>query len=233
MSFIALLLFAVLVLQAGADFPQPTAPDNMTNTSAQSPPATGGYAFNTSGGTITWVNINATTQNPHWKAYVGNISGRLALQDASSNAIYNWNVTSMEGEVYATRKSDLVLWNSIACANATHITAEQTALNMTGSSPDSIANTFNKQNHSGFYAGLTQVAEDSCNSTNLYVSSQTSTDFEEVLLYDGSYMVYAALLEDSITGFDGKEYDFQMIVPDSGLEGSQTPETYYFYIELI
>jgi hypothetical protein len=65
------------------------------------------------------------------------------------------------------------------------------------------------------------------------VNSQASSDFEELLLYDGSYVVYAALLEDSITGFDGTEYDFQMILPDSGLEGSQTPETYYFYVELI
>jgi hypothetical protein len=205
----------------------------MTNVSTQSPSAAGGYALNTSGGTITWLNINATTQNPHWKAYVGNISGKLALQDAGSNAIYDWNVTSMEGEIYATRKSTVVDWESIVCANLTHMQSEETALNMTSSNEDSIVNTFNNKNHSGFYAGLTQVQADACNSTNLYVNSQGSSDFEEVLLYDGSYMIYTALVEDSITGFDGTEYDFQMIVPDSGLEGSQTPTTYYFYIELI
>lgn len=223
----------MLAVQANADFPQPTQPDSMTNVSTQSPTPTGGYALNTTGGTITTLNINATTQNPHWKAYVGNISGELALQDASGNSVYDWNITSMEGEIYATRKSTVVDWDSIACADLANIQSEETALNMTSSSEDSIVNTFNEKNHTAFYAGLTSVAANSCNSTNLYVNSEASSDFEELLLYDGSYVVYAALLEDSITGFDGTEYDFQMILPDSGLEGSQTPETYYFYVELI
>ena len=230
---VALILFLLLLVGARAEFPQPTAPDTMTNISTESPAATGGYAMNTSGGTITWLNINATTQNPHWKAYAGNISGKLALQDAGGNAVYDWNITSMEGEIYATRKSTVVDWDSMVCANLTSIQAEETALNMTSSSEDSIVNTFNEKNHTGFYAGLTQIAANTCNSTNLYVNSQESGDFEEVLLYDGSYMIYTALVEDSITGFDGTQYDFQMILPDSGLEGSQTPETYYFYIELI
>ncbi|MBI5880615.1 hypothetical protein HZB90_00630 [archaeon] len=212
---------------------QPNAPDTMTNITSQSPAAEAGYAMTTAGGTITTVNINATTQNPHWKAYVGNISGKLALQDGGSNAVYDWNITSTEGEIYATRKSTIVEWNSIACANIAQIQADETALNMTSSSEDSIASTFNKKQHAEFYAGLTQVGQNSCNSTNLYVNSAESNDFEEVLLYDGSYMVYAALVEDSVTGFDGNIYDFQMIVPDSGLGGSQAPVTYYFYVELV
>ena len=223
----------LLAFPVDADFPQPTAPDSMTNISTESPAPVGGYALNTTGGTITTLNINATTQNPHWKAYVGNISGELTLQDASGNAVYNWNITSMEGEIYATRKSTVVEWDSISCANLTHIQSEEAALNMTSASEDSILNTFNEKDHAAFYAGLTPVAANSCNSTNLYVNSEESSDFEELLLYDGSYIVYTAILEDSITGFDGTEYDFQMILPDSGLEGSQTPETYYFYIELV
>ena len=231
--FTALLMLSLVTIPVLADFPQPSAPDVMTNISSQSPPATGGYAMTTNGGTITTLNIDATTQNPHWKAYVGNISGKLALQDANNNSVYDWNLTSMEGEIYATRKTDTVEWGSIGCANTTTIQAEETALNMTSSDKDSIINTFTKKNHTSFYAGLTSITADSCNSTNLYANNQSSSEFEELLLHDGNDMVYAALLEDSITGFDGKEYDFQMILPDSGLEGSQTPETYYFYVELI
>jgi hypothetical protein len=205
----------------------------MTNISSQSPAAEAGYAMTTEGGTISVVNINATTQNAHWKAYVGNISGKLALQDGNSKAVYDWNVTSTEGEIYATRKSAIVDWTSVTCANLAQIQSEQTVLNMTTGDEDSIASTFNKKSHSAFYAGVTPVSADSCNSTNLYVNSAESSDFEEVLLYDGSYMVYAALIENSIIGFDGNRYDFQIILPDSGLEGSQTPVTYYFYIELV
>jgi hypothetical protein len=233
LTFIAMLIFSSLMMSAVADFPQPTAPDTMTNVSTESPAATGGYAQNTSGGTITTLNIDATTQNPHWKAYVGNISGKLALQDANNNSVYDWNISSMEGEIYATRKSAVVAWDSIECANLTHIQTEETDLNMTTSDVDSIVSTFNQKSHSAFYAGLSSVGADSCNSTNLYVNNESSSDFAELLLYDGADVVYAALVEDSITGFDGTEYDFQMIVPESGLEGSQTPETYYFYVELI
>jgi hypothetical protein len=228
----ALFVLLVFLPAVYAAFPAPSAPDSMVNVSSSSPAATGGYELNTSGGTITTVNINATTQNPHWKAYVGNISGRLALQDAGSNAIYDWNITSMEGEVYATRESGIVAWDSVVCANQTHISDEESALNLTSSDPDSISSTFFHKSHASFYAGLVPVAENTCNSTNLYVNSAASSDFAEVLLYDGRYMVYAALIEESVTGFDGNRYDFQMIVPDSGLAGSQAPQTYYFYVEL-
>jgi len=232
MQFIIILLLLTLPLVV-AQVQQPGGPDSMTNVSSQSPAPTGGYSLTTAGGTITTININATTQNPHWKAYVGNISGRLALQNANNNSVYEWNITSTEGEIYATRKSSIVDWNSIACANLAQIQADEASLNMTSSSEDSIVNTFNKKSHAAFYAGLTSVAADSCNSTNMYVNGAASGDFAEVLLYDGSYMVYAALVENSVTGFDGSSYDFQMIVPDSGLEGSQAPEEYYFYVELI
>lgn len=232
-SPLLLTLLLLSILPAAADFPQPTQPDNMVNISSQSPAPTGGFASNTTGGTITVVNINTTSQNPHWKAYVGNISGRLALQDGASNAIYDWNISSMEGEIYATRKSTVVDWNSIVCADETHISAEEDSLNFSSGNEDSIINTFNKKSHAAFYAGLTSLPADSCNSTNLYVNGDASSDFEELLLYDGSYIVYTSLLENRITGFDGNEYDFQMILPDSGLEGSQAPETYYFYVELI
>ncbi len=180
---IALFMTLLMIGLVSAAFPMPTSPDSMVNTTMDGPIATGGFSQNTTGGTITVVNINATTQNPHWKAYVGNISGKLALQDASSNAVYDWNVTSMEGEIYATRKSSIVDWENIVCASGAHVTAEETALNMTTSNPDSIVNTFDSMSHAEFYAGLTHVNANSCNSTNLYVNSQSSADFEEVLLY--------------------------------------------------
>ena len=98
--------------------------------------------------------------------------------------------------------------------------------------PDSIVNTFNEKSHLPFYAGLTEVTANSCNSTNLYVNSAESSDFEQVLLYDGSNVIYTSLLEDSVTGFDGTQYDFQMILPEMGSTGWSSATAYYFYIEL-
>src|SRR3989338_1068820 len=62
---------------------------NTTNT-----PGAGGL-INTSGGSITTINLNGTTQNVRWKAFVGNVSGKLALEDSSGNAVYDWSLTAI------------------------------------------------------------------------------------------------------------------------------------------
>src|SRR3989338_9850945 len=54
----------------------------------------------TPGGSFTTLVLNATTQTPRWKAYVGNVTGKLALDDASAKSIFDWSLASGTGEVY-------------------------------------------------------------------------------------------------------------------------------------
>jgi hypothetical protein len=186
-------------------------------------------------GTITTVVINVTQQTLYWKAYVGNVSGKITLDDDYNYTIYDWLLTSTGGEVYATRKSTTVNWLMIECANHTVTEAEQNAINHITEKTDSLNRTFGRNNHPGFYSGNASFPSNTCNKTiHTYVNDAPQTaSFSEVLLYDpAGYVVYAAILNNSVFGYDNGTYDFQMLVGEKGLEGTQTPLTYYFYVEL-
>ncbi len=236
-----ILFFLVLVLSLSSfasfvscAFPQPTSPDSAINKSSTAPSPSMGSMVNVSGGSITVINFTATTQNSHWKGFVGNVSGRLALRDAKNNSLYDWQMTAIVGEIYATRSQSILDWDNISCVKPYMLKREQSLLNVTNSNVDSINLTFNETSHLPFYAGTTSIGSDSCRSTNLYVGGQKTSAFAEVLLQDSDNVLYTAILEDSKVGFDGGTYDFQMILPDRGLDASTEPNVpYYFYIELI
>ncbi|PIY60679.1 hypothetical protein COY95_00545, partial [Candidatus Woesearchaeota archaeon CG_4_10_14_0_8_um_filter_47_5] len=100
-------------------------------------------------------------------------------------------------------------------------------------------------NHSTFYAGEKKISTNTCYGTNLNVNNaDQGTDWAEVVLQDGTSqdvgdgvheydIIYAALLENKTTGFNGNGFDYQIILPESGLQGSQPSIAYYFYLELI
>lgn len=228
-----IMLLMLLLLSSMAFALNPSAPDSMDITENNFP-VEPGLKLNTSGGSISTVTINETTNDYRWKGFVGNITGEYSLQDGSSNSLYDWDISTITGEIYATRESGLIDWSSITCAPDSLIRAEQDYLNMTSSMDDNINRTFNDTTHDEFYAGTVQVPEDSCSSVALNVNGERQdTDFQEVLLTDGASLIYAALLEDSKQGFDSNLYDFQMIVADNALEGKQPNTPYYFYVELI
>jgi hypothetical protein len=91
--------------------------------------------------------------------------------------------------------------------------------------------------HSQFYSNSLDFEEGECPSTHLRGNNGTINDanFEEVLLYDATNQqpIFASLLEEgSISGFDGKDRDFEMLVIEDG-HGTDTVTTpYYFYVEL-
>ena len=72
---------------------------------------------------------------------MGNVTGRLTLDNSDNQTIYDWTYTRGDGEVYATRASS-VTWSTLLCANSTTISAEESALNQVSGHPDSISNTF-------------------------------------------------------------------------------------------
>lgn len=189
------------------------------------------------GGTITTIILNATSQNGFWKAYVGNVTGALTLDDANGFTIYDWslNNVTISGEVYTTRNSG-VDFTAMECANGTTITTEESFLGMTAGTPDSINGTFNYSVHSGFSVGSTSISNSTCQSTFTYVNdvaqaSSETADFQEILLQDNqSILVYTTLIENDATGYDGTNtFDFQMLV---GNHNNATAVTYYFYTEI-
>jgi hypothetical protein len=193
--------------------------------------------INTTGGTIATVNLNGSTQDVRWKAFVGNVSGTLTLDDAAGSTVYDWAATAPSGEIYATRGSGILNWSGISCANSTHLSREDFSMNHT-SKDDNISRTFSTKVHNPFYVGLTQIAQNACYSIHTYVNdSAQSARFEEMVLYDGTTLtngnvVYSTILETDKSGYNNQTYDFQMILPERGLDGWQSSTPYYFYLEL-
>lgn len=195
-----------------------------------------------SGGIIATIALTGTQQDIHWKAYVGNMSGSYVLEDAANYSIYEWTMNDFSGEVYATRTSTTIAWNTVACAVASNVTNEMIQLqhNSTNTPGDSLNDTFDDDpnDHWGFYAGPTQILNDTCAfSINPWVNdtAQSSTDyFEEILLQDSNAnIMYVSKIEKDVIGYrnDNTTYDFQMLVAENGSEGAARIN-YYFYVEL-
>jgi len=207
---------------------------------------------NKAGGFIYTVNLESYQQNSRWKAYVGNVTGTLTLDDADDYTIYDWAITtSLTGEVYATRASSTINWTNINCSYSNATTAEEYALNHTTNPVDNISTTFNDTDNKQFYVGNVLISANTCPTTNIYVndSAALNDDFEEVLLYDGGLtynlsnyptgfgnIVYTAIIEEDSYGYRGhvnnETFDFQMIVPEVGLSSWTSSTPYYFYVEL-
>ncbi|MFH1316011.1 MAG: hypothetical protein ABII01_00675 [Candidatus Woesearchaeota archaeon] len=193
------------------------------------------HMINTSGGSITTMVLNSTTQNIRWKAFVGNITGKLTLDDGDGYSVFDWSISTFVGEVYATRSPNYIGWSNINCSTVSNISNEEIALNHTANPNDNISTTFNAQDHSSFYVGHVMIPSDNCYSVHTYVNaSNQSADFEEVLLHDGTSMVYSTVIENDVKGYRPNEtFDFQMIVPEVGLNSWTSSTPYYFYVELI
>lgn len=187
-------------------------------------------------GNVSEINLNANAITQTWQGYFGNITGNILLGNSNNNTLYNWALASPQGEVYATSVASVPAWANVRCANVTEIAAEDASLGVNQSrDADSVNNTFSIQSHVGFYVGSVNLANDTCYSTYLYnFSGAQSNYWSEILLSDDASvpLIYTALLEDNIFGFDNRTHDFQMIVGENGHNGNTATTTYYFYLEL-
>lgn len=233
-KMVAIMLIVAVALFAGRVFGDPSGA-SISNNTTESGPTVAADSHAAARSTITTMVLDSTQQDEFWKGYVGNVTGSLSLDDANSFTIYDWSLTTITGEVYATRATTPD-WSVVACANATQLTAENTFHNMTDSQPDNVNGTFNATAHASFVVAGIAIPQDNCSSQALFVNdarqaASSSADFQEVVLRDNNNdVVFASLINDDAAGFDNGVYDFQMIVPESNIKS--TPTTYYFYLEL-
>ena len=227
------LIFAVIF--SFAAYAAPTGPDslliNSTSRRGNTP------ALNTSAvaGNVTGLNINITWVTNSWQGYFGNISGVITLDDANNKTMYSWVDASPSGEIYAVRTSNSISWATINCTNISRIASEETAMNILATAKDGINETFNKTSSTDFYVGNKRITAGSCAfSQFLYENDAVATqsNFEEILLCDGTYIIYTSIINQNKVGFDNLAHDFQMIVPEDGHNGDSAVTNYYFYVEL-
>lgn len=224
--------FWLFIASVGFVLADPTGPDSINITENSSWAGSGtGALVNTSGGYLSVINVSANVQNVRWKAFVGWIQGSFTLDDSSGNSVYDWSSSTSGGEVYATRASGSITWGSIGCATGGQIDTEDTVMEHTGE--DNISSTFSGTNTGTYTVAGTGIGAGTCSATYSYVNNVTqSSAFEEFILYDSSNIVFAANIEDAVAGYDGADYDFQMIVPENGNSSFQSSTSYYLYVEL-
>jgi len=214
----------------------PTGPTTVNNIGSSR------YSTSTAGnvsaiaGNVTEINFAANSITQTWQGYYGNITGTIVLGNSNNQTLYNWNLASPSGQVYATRTSATPTWTSVRCANQTEVNSEDTTLGVNQSiDPDSVNKTFlNTTSFNSFYVGSVNINTSlNCRAVQLYNGTgASSSSFQEVVLSDGSNLVYTSLLANDANGFDNKTHDFEMIVGENGHLGDTTSTPYYFYLEL-
>lgn len=189
------------------------------------------------GGYIYTITLNALQQNLKWKAYVGNVTGKLVLEDSDAFSIYEWDMSlNTEGKVFVSR-NDTIQWATVGCSNETNIENEDAFFGMSSTSSDSINQTFNYTAHKAFNVAGRPITNSTCRSLATYVNDTKQTvnesaKFQEVLLSDSDgSLIYTSLMEQDELGYNNESsYDFQLIIADDETNSVITP--YYFYVEL-
>jgi hypothetical protein len=169
-----------------------------------------------------------------WQGYYGKVTGQVQLKDSNASSLYNWNLVSPSGEVYATR-SPTVEWTNVRCANMTELEIENNVLGVNSTDGDSVTNTFhNASSFDEFFVGSVRInTSQDCYATHLNDNTGVQDiNYAEILLSDSSLMLYTSILDPGTIGFDGSNYDFEMLVGENGHNDNTAPTTYYFYIEI-
>ncbi|MEM2139177.1 MAG: hypothetical protein QXM96_03410 [Candidatus Woesearchaeota archaeon] len=189
-------------------------------------------------GTITTILLSTVQQNIRWKAYVGNVSGKLVLRDADQYSLYEWPaMANPDGVVFITMNQSID-WGSIQCANTTDIQTFQNGLGHSNLAMDNVNNTFNVKTHQSFDVGTKPFSSNSCWAAFPWINNTAQTPsatalFQEILLMDvDRKIVFASLIDQDTQGYrnDGTtKYDFQALVPDYT---SSSNALYYFYVEI-
>ena len=208
---------------------------------------TTGSAVTAQAGNVTALVIDNTFATSAWQGYYGNVTGTVVLQDAGGDNLYSWALNNPAGEVYAANHS-VVIWNDVRCLNFTgnttevwhNVTTVEDDYKINDTDLDGVNETFNAtydDGGTGFFAGNVHITDDdACPMTYSYVNGASqATSFREVILHDNNTLVWTALLENNVDGFQsgaGDTHDFQMLVPIDGHDNINSTRTYYFFVEL-
>ncbi|HOH03980.1 MAG TPA: hypothetical protein PK032_00740 [Candidatus Pacearchaeota archaeon] len=204
---------------------------NVTNLSSTRAPADDPTSAEAIAGNVTELSIFGYSLTQSWQGYFGNVSGTIMLADGNDNVMYNWSLASPEGEIYATNSSS-VEWQGIQCYDeANNMTFFENMFGIKPDDVDGINETFNLNDHPEFVTNSILFTAGSCDNTKLFDSNGVGT-FDEVLLTDGSNLIFTSLLLEDANGFDNVPHDFEMIVLENGHGTDIATTTYYFWVEL-
>jgi hypothetical protein len=239
------LLILALALTSALVFADPQGPTGISEGADERRSDNSPVVVQAQAGNVTSLTINATRITNRWQGYYGNVTGTITLDDAGNNTLYEWNLASPKGEIYAVNDSVIPTWSDVYCFNFSNNKSAgepivqrfngsdlENALGMNPDDNDGVDETFNLTFTGTFQVGLSTIDSSSgCSSVSLHVSdSYDQLKFNETMLTDNNSIIFTTILEDDATGFQGSTLDFQMIVGENG--DTINPTNYYFYVEL-
>lgn len=258
----SVLLASILMFFISASIVSAITPNgaNITQVRTETANSSNAGSHQAQAGNVTELNIYGYSTTQSWQGYFGNISGAIQLTDANSKVMYNWSLANPAGEVYASTNST-INWGNIQCFNytakgnystsgetpggvslyGTNLTQLEARFWINSTDVDGVNETFNllggAGQHDEFYTANKRFAEGQCVSTRVFSSAGIGENnkFEEVLLYEPTTtsVIFASLIEPgSVAGFDGRDYDFEMLVLENGHDGDTGTTNYYFFVEL-
>jgi hypothetical protein len=245
--FVLIVALAFLAAFAASVFAQtiPLAPETLTvvQTETSNTALYPAISVDAEAGNLTELYIYGETQTIAWQGFYGNVSGTIVLEDAQGNTFYDWSAAEPQGEVYASVNQSIT-WTTIACAptltDISYLNTWQSLYGMNYTDYDTINKTYNLTDHAPFWTGYTTL--DNCPTAYTYVNSAAQyLEFPSVLLTSdaSSTLIFTAILEDKDegerdgeVGFDGGDYDFQLLVGEDGSGGNNVVTPYFFWVEL-
>jgi hypothetical protein len=236
---------------------QPTGADPTELGTGRFPAAAAG-SHEALAGNVTTLNLAGESITRTWQGYHGNVTGNIVLGDADGNKLYNWAEVNPRGQVFAST-NETVQWAYAQCFNYTaagtfasdtanaggtsqfglNLTQLHAMFNVQAIDADSVDRTFNTTGSGGhplFYLGSLEFTEGQCNSAWLFVDGEyQASDFSNALLYEPetASVIFTAIIEyETSQGFDGQNYDYQMLVIEDGHGTNTATTTYYFSVEI-
>jgi len=175
-------------------------------------------------GNISGANLGANMSTYRWAGLTGNTSGDIILADAQNDTMYTWTA---EGRVVYVCNDSSPSWATLSNATIAEVVAGASWAAGTDNDADRWNNTFTG-------AGVS-LPSDIFTLTALRAQTQSSgaTNWYTYSLEDGSgVLVWAGEISADGTDYQGKIADYQMIIPEDGTSGDESPSTFYVWVEL-
>lgn len=175
-------------------------------------------------GNITSANLDTNTSTFRWVGLLGNVSGTLVLGDSADNLLFTW--TAAGNLVYASEAAGID-WPNVAERSAVQLDADYAYLS--GAS-DSAQDTFlDTANNGELGSNIVTLGG------NAAQANTSSGTFATFALYDSTNAanVFAANVSaTAVTGFNGQQIQYQMVLPEDGTGANTSATTYYLWVEL-
>lgn len=178
---------------------------------------------NVTSGNISYLNLSTTQQTFRWVGLYGNVTGIIKLGDSDFNTLFQW--TAVGKYVFAST-SNTISWTTINISNVSGIVSTYPYLQ---NGTDNYSMTFSSTGtiDSEILGIINNVPR------ALTYNSSNSPTWPTFTLTDGTSIIFTTPVNVSGSdSFNGIPVNYQMILPENGVNQDTTPTEYYMWVEL-